>query len=139
MRLPAAAPRPHDLLGTTPAPRLPALRGRRGAFAYAGWNTDSNSNGCAAANAVLLQLCGPRVLVLEQHYVPGGFTHAFRRKGYVWDVGVHAVGEVTEHSMPGRLHVRWHLDKDAVRSRDVCGRARGQLHGCRRAHVQVVR
>jgi all-trans-retinol 13,14-reductase len=53
--------------------------------------------------AAMLAKMGHRVLVLEQHYVPGGFTHAFRRKGYTWDVGVHAVGEVTEHSMPGRL------------------------------------
>jgi len=53
--------------------------------------------------AALLAKLGKKVLVLEQHYVPGGFTHAFIRKGYEWDVGVHAVGEVTEHSMPGRL------------------------------------
>ena len=53
--------------------------------------------------AALLSKIGRRVLVLEQHYVPGGFTHAFRRPGYEWDVGVHAVGEVTHHSMPGRL------------------------------------
>ena len=54
---------------------------------------------CAATLAAL----GQRVLVLEQHYVPGGFTHTFRRKRYEWDVGVHAVGEVTSRSMPGRL------------------------------------
>ncbi len=53
--------------------------------------------------AALLSKLGKRVLVLEQHYVPGGFTHAFPRKGYVWDVGVHAVGEVTRHSLTGRL------------------------------------
>jgi len=53
--------------------------------------------------AAMLAKMGKKVLVLEQHYVPGGFTHTFRRKGYTWDVGVHAVGEVTEHSMPGRL------------------------------------
>ncbi len=53
--------------------------------------------------AALLSKLGMRVLVLEQHYVPGGYTHTFRRKGYVWDVGVHAVGEVTEHSLTGRL------------------------------------
>ncbi len=41
--------------------------------------------------------------MLEQHYVPGGFTHTFSRKGWTWDVGVHAVGEVTRHSMPGRI------------------------------------
>jgi len=53
--------------------------------------------------AALLAKLGRRVLVLEQHYVPGGFTHTFRRKQWTWDVGVHAVGEVTEHSMTGRL------------------------------------
>ncbi len=53
--------------------------------------------------AAMLARAGRRVLVLEQHYVPGGFTHAFKRKKYHWDVGVHAVGEVTPHSMTGRL------------------------------------
>jgi all-trans-retinol 13,14-reductase len=53
--------------------------------------------------AAFLAKLGQRVLVLEQHYVPGGFTHTFKRKGYEWDVGVHAVGEVTQHSMSGRL------------------------------------
>ena len=54
-------------------------------------------------SAALLTKLGFRVLVLEQHYVPGGFTHMFRRKNYEWDVGVHAVGEVTHHSLTGRL------------------------------------
>jgi all-trans-retinol 13,14-reductase len=58
---------------------------------------------CAAA--FLAQL-GRRVLVLEQHYVAGGFTHTFRRREFRWDVGVHAVGEVTEKSLPGRLLAR---------------------------------
>ena len=53
--------------------------------------------------AAFLAKLGRRVLVLEQHYVPGGFTHMFKRKGYTWDVGVHAVGEVTPHSVTGRL------------------------------------
>jgi all-trans-retinol 13,14-reductase len=57
--------------------------------------------------AALLSKIGKRVLVLEQHYVPGGFTHTFKRRGrktgYVWDVGVHAVGEVTKHSLTGRM------------------------------------
>lgn len=56
--------------------------------------------------AALLSDVGKRVLVLEQHYVPGGFTHMFKRPGYEWDVGVHAVGEVTPHSMTGRLLAR---------------------------------
>ena len=53
--------------------------------------------------AALLAKLGRRVLVLEQHYVPGGFTHTFKRKRWEWDVGVHAVGEVTRHSMTGRV------------------------------------
>ena len=53
--------------------------------------------------AALLAKLGKRVLVLEQHYVPGGFTHMFKRPGYAWDVGVHAVGEVTTHSLTGRI------------------------------------
>ena len=52
----------------------------------------------------MLASFGERVLVLEQHYVPGGYTHTFKRPGgYHWDVGVHAVGEVTRHTMTGRL------------------------------------
>lgn len=54
-------------------------------------------------SAALLAKLGYRVLILEQHYVPGGFTHTFRRKKWVWDVGVHAVGEVTSQTMIGRL------------------------------------
>ena len=57
-------------------------------------------------SAALLAKLGHRVLVLEQHYVPGGFTHTFTRKGYRWDVGVHAVGEVTDRNMTGRLLTR---------------------------------
>lgn len=53
--------------------------------------------------AALLARTGQRVLVLEQHYVPGGFTHTFRRKGFVWDVGVHLVGEMSDRALPGRL------------------------------------
>lgn len=46
------------------------------------------------AAAALLAKEGRKVLVLEQHYVAGGFTHTFKRKGYEWDVGVHYIGEV---------------------------------------------
>lgn len=53
--------------------------------------------------AALLAKLGRRVLVLEQHYIPGGFTQTFKRPGYRWDVGVHLVGEMTEKSFNGRL------------------------------------
>ncbi len=43
--------------------------------------------GGLAAAAMLARHGGQRVLVLEKHYMPGGFTHVFRRRGYEWDVG----------------------------------------------------
>ncbi len=46
--------------------------------------------------AVLLAKAGKKVLVLEKHYVPGGFTHTFKRKKMVWDVGVHYVGQMSD-------------------------------------------
>jgi all-trans-retinol 13,14-reductase len=49
--------------------------------------------GGLAAAALLSKHGGRRVLVLERHYTAGGYTHAFRRPGYQWDVGVHYVGE----------------------------------------------
>ena len=47
--------------------------------------------------AALLSQSGKKVLVLERHYVPGGFTHTFKRKDFQWDVGVHYVGQVHNH------------------------------------------
>lgn len=44
--------------------------------------------------AALLAKSGKRCLILERHYVLGGFTHVFKRKGFEWDVGVHYVGEM---------------------------------------------
>ena len=44
--------------------------------------------------AACLSRQGKKVLVLEQHYTAGGFTHAYARNGYEWDVGVHYIGEV---------------------------------------------
>ncbi|MFI5301614.1 MAG: phytoene desaturase family protein [Polyangiales bacterium] len=50
--------------------------------------------GGLATAAALSKIAGKRVLVLERHYVAGGFTHAFHRPGYEWDVGVHYIGQV---------------------------------------------
>ena len=44
--------------------------------------------------SILAQVAGKRVLVLEKHFKVGGMTHAFRRKGYEWDPGVHYIGEM---------------------------------------------
>ena len=58
----------------------------------------SGTGGLSVAS--ILAQAGQKVLVLEQHFVIGGYTHAFQRKGYTWDVGLHYVGQV---HIPGTL------------------------------------
>jgi len=60
---------------------------------------------CGAALAKQSERC----LLLEQHYVPGGLTHVFKRKGFEWDVGVHCVGEMGPRDIPGKL-MNWLTD-----------------------------
>lgn len=44
--------------------------------------------------AASLASMGYKVVVFEQHYTAGGFTHSYSRNGYEWDVGVHYIGDV---------------------------------------------
>lgn len=68
------------------------------------WDTIVVGSGMGGMSAAaILSLLGKRVLVLEQHVIPGGFTHMFKRPGYRWDVGVHIIGEMAERSFLGRL------------------------------------
>ena len=54
--------------------------------------------------ATWLAKAGEKVVVFEQHYVPGGFTHSFKRKNNAqWDVGVHYVGNVGEEGSLRKL------------------------------------
>lgn len=54
--------------------------------------------------AVFLAKAGKKVVVLEQHYVPGGFSHTFKRKGgFEWDVGVHYVGNLNSEDSQLRV------------------------------------
>lgn len=59
--------------------------------------------GGMTAAACLAEL-GRKVVVFEQHYTAGGFTHSYSRNGYEWDVGVHYIGDVgAEHTLTRRL------------------------------------
>ena len=52
----------------------------------------SGAGGLAAA--VALARAGKKVIVFEQHYVPGGWCHSFQRGGYRFSPGVHYVGKL---------------------------------------------
>jgi len=53
--------------------------------------------------AALLAETGRKVVVLEQHYTAGGYTHSYDRRGYEWDVGVHYVGDMGRPTTARRL------------------------------------
>ncbi len=54
----------------------------------------SGAGGLAAALACAQ--AGKKVLVLEQHYLPGGWCHSFHLEGYRFSPGVHYLGELQE-------------------------------------------
>lgn len=53
--------------------------------------------GSLAAASLLSQWENKRCLIIEKHWQAGGYTHVFKRKKkYVWDVGLHYVGQIGE-------------------------------------------
>ncbi|MGL1888835.1 MAG: NAD(P)/FAD-dependent oxidoreductase [Reichenbachiella sp.] len=48
--------------------------------------------------AIWLARAGYKVIIFEKHYIPGGFAQHFKRKGgYIWDVGIHYVGNMAQN------------------------------------------
>lgn len=69
------------------------------------WDTiviGSGAGGLTAAVALARQ--GQRVLVLEQHYLPGGWCHSFSLEGYRFSPGVHYIGELGQGGSVRRLY-----------------------------------
>ena len=49
--------------------------------------------------ASILAQNGKKVLVLERHFVAGGYTHVFKRQKYEWDVGLHYIGDLDKNEL----------------------------------------
>lgn len=62
----------------------------------------SGAGGLTAALA--LARAGQSVLVLEQHYLPGGWCHSFSLGGYRFSPGVHYIGECQQGGMMARIY-----------------------------------
>ena len=62
----------------------------------------SGAGGLAAA--ICLARAGQRVLVLEQHYVPGGWCHSFYLDGHRFSPGVHYIGMVAPGTSTSLLY-----------------------------------
>jgi all-trans-retinol 13,14-reductase len=56
------------------------------------------------ASAICLAKAGQKVLVLEQHYVPGGWCHSFHINGQRFSPGVHYIGLVDEGQSTNNLY-----------------------------------
>jgi all-trans-retinol 13,14-reductase len=62
--------------------------------------------------AVALARAGQRVLVCEQHYLPGGWTHSFALEGYRFSPGVHYIGDLGPGGGVRRLYEGLGLSRD---------------------------
>ncbi len=76
--------------------------------------------GSLAAASLLSQWENKRCLIIEKHWQAGGYTHVFKRKKkFVWDVGLHYVGQIAEGEQIRRVFdtitrgtLQWHRMPD---------------------------
>lgn len=66
------------------------------------------------ATAICLARAGQKVLVLEQHYVPGGWSHSFTLGGQRFSPGVHYVGLLDEGQSTNELYKGLGIANDMV-------------------------
>jgi len=60
--------------------------------------------GTLLAAALLARFRNEKILILERHFTPGGFTHTFKRKNkFFWDVGIHYIGDLHDGSILKKL------------------------------------
>ena len=66
------------------------------------------------SSAICLAKEGQKVLVLEQHDVPGGWCHSFYLKGHRFTPGVHYIGLLGEGESTSELYEGLGIANDVV-------------------------
>lgn len=66
------------------------------------------------STAICLARAGQKVLVLEQHYVPGGWAHSFTLNGQRFSPGVHYVGLIDEGQTTNEMYRGLGIANDIV-------------------------
>lgn len=59
-----------------------------------------------------LAKAGKKVLIAEQHCIPGGYCTSFKRKGFTFDSAVHHIGGCGKWSIVGRCFSELDIDMD---------------------------
>ena len=57
---------------------------------------------------------GKKVLIIEQHNIPGGYCTSFKRKGFIFDAAVHHIGGCGKWSVVGRCLKELDIKMDFV-------------------------
>ncbi len=72
------------------------------------------SGAAGLAAALCLSRAGQKVVVLEQHYVPGGWCHSFYLNGHRFSPGVHYIGLMDEGDSTSQLYEGLGIANDLV-------------------------
>ncbi|MGB3152043.1 MAG: NAD(P)/FAD-dependent oxidoreductase [Maribacter sp.] len=79
------------------------------------WDTIIVGSGAGGlASAICLARAGQKVLVLEQHDVPGGWCHSFYLNGHRFTPGVHYIGLLGEGEATSNLYKGLEIANDLV-------------------------
>ena len=62
--------------------------------------------------AAFLAKCGKKVLMVEQHFIPGGYCTSFKRKGFTFDAAVHHIGGCGKWNVVGRCFKTLGIEMD---------------------------